>query len=63
MGCVQQLVVIMETCSHRISQSSSTVRTELIDKVNGVQNQLTSTADSLSLKITNLKIGARNLLP
>ncbi len=46
----------------QISQSSSAVRTELTDKFNNVQNQITTTANGLNAKLTNLRVGGRNLL-
>lgn len=46
----------------QISQSSSTVRTELIDKLNGIQNQITTTANGLDAKIGAIQVGGRNLL-
>ncbi|MGF7103645.1 pyocin knob domain-containing protein [Limosilactobacillus caviae] len=46
----------------RISQSSSTVRTDLTNKINGVQNQVTTTADGLNAKIGAIQIGGRNYL-
>lgn len=46
----------------QIGQSSSAVRTELIDKLNGVQNQFTTTADGLDAKIGAIQVGGRNLL-
>lgn len=46
----------------QIGQSSSAVRTELIDKLNGVQNQITTTANGLDAKIGAIQVGGRNLL-
>lgn len=46
----------------QISQSSSAVRTDLIDKINGVQNQITTTANGLDAKITGIQIGGVNLI-
>ena len=46
----------------QISQSSSTVRTDLTNKINGVQNQVTTTADGLNAKIGAIQIGGRNYL-
>ena len=46
----------------QISQSSSAVRTEFIDKLNGVQNQITTTANGLDAKIGAIQVGGRNLL-
>nr|WP_233446414.1 peptidase [Limosilactobacillus rudii] len=46
----------------QISQSSSAVRTDLINKITGVQNQFTSTADGLNAKIGAIQIGGRNYL-
>lgn len=46
----------------QINQSSSAVRTEFIDKLNGVQNQITTTANGLDAKISAIQVGGRNLL-
>lgn len=46
----------------QISQSSSAVRTEFIDKLNGVQNQITTTANGLDAKIGAIQVGGRNYL-
>lgn len=46
----------------QISQSSSAVRTDLIDKINGVQNQITTTANGLDAKIAGIRVGGRNLI-
>lgn len=46
----------------QISQSSSAVRTEFIDKLNGIQNQITTTANGLDAKIGAIQVGGRNLL-
>ena len=46
----------------QISQSSSAVRTNLIDKINGVQNQITTTVNGLDAKIGAIRIGGTNLI-
>ena len=46
----------------QISQSSSAVRTDLINKITGVQNQITTTANGLETKIAGIRIGGTNLI-
>ena len=46
----------------QISQSSSATRNEIIDKVAGLQNQITTTANGLNAKIGAIQVGGRNLL-
>ncbi|WP_231126146.1 hypothetical protein [Limosilactobacillus reuteri] len=46
----------------QISQSSSAVRTDLTNKINGIQNQVTTTADGLNAKIGAIQVGGRNLV-
>lgn len=46
----------------QISQSSSAVRTELTNKITGVQNQVTTTANGLDAKIAGIRVGGRNLI-
>ncbi len=46
----------------QISQSSSAVRTDLTNKITGVQNQLTTTANGLDAKIGGIRVGGRNLI-
>ena len=46
----------------QLNQTASTLRGELVDKVNGIQNQITASADGLNMKISNLSVGGDNLL-
>ena len=46
----------------QISQSSSAVRTDLTNKITGVQNQVTTTANGLTARIDSIRVGSTNLL-
>ena len=46
----------------QLNQTASTLRGELVDKANGIQNQITATANSLNVRIGDLTVGGGNLL-
>lgn len=46
----------------QISQSASAIQDNLIDKINGVQNLVTTTANGLDARISNLHVGSTNLI-
>lgn len=45
-----------------INQTNQATRNEIIDKVAGLQNQITTTANGLDAKIGAIQVGGRNLL-
>lgn len=45
-----------------INQTNQATRNEIIDKVAGLQNQITTTANGLNAKIGAIQVGGRNLL-
>lgn len=46
----------------QLNQTASILRGELVDKANGIQNQITATANSLNVRIGDLTVGGGNLL-